>query len=740
MGSIQARVRLAAPNGAPGAVIPNLAFETSLKARDAATLSVTTTLQMPDEQAAILEVSDGGKWITPRNGLFILQETDADGRDLTGKRTFKGIPWISALARRAVVFPPPNDFRPTLPGENKEDRSYRNPGAAISTLIAEAKTRGWGPHVQVSFDGNYDSNGEAWTADDGPVLVRAFTTLSEVMDAVVSDGKARWWTEGTTLKLVRDLAGADRTGEVRLRSGNSRPLKTDATGIATDLVVVYGSEQVKGGQRRHVEVKNPGADTTFARRWVSLTLSDVFTEAGAVKAAQAHLADMRAPLRQVGLRYEGDVEFLPFRDFQLNDTVQVRLESGWEPRDVQAVTITSGDATEVEITVGDRIVGSNTKRAKQVGKLSLGTVTGGSTALPPVVPASGIPAGPTNVRIVSNQGKWGRNEPVGRVRLAWDAVTTGVDTASISITGYEVWTSTNSLPWVRTASTVEPEVELEWPPGESRDVRVIAVSGTGEKSEPSPVIPVVPEPPVQNATVLDAPVLESASGVVLVSAPGGAAPTGFQYVTVQWRHPDAEWRTVAGQGDLSGQIAVIKAPAGSLVEVRLVWRDTAGRMSAPSPVSTIAVASVVDDIGPEAVTVDKLAVGEIWSSQAWLDTLRSGVVETEMLHPSVGSQLDISANATVQIAVGRLDDAEAQLGEFSQVVRFEPDGTVWTSPSSPISLKLSNEGVAIRNEGNAITRWTDTEMQVQRLRSEQTFIGSTVITARPGGGVTWAHV
>lgn len=731
MGQIRARVRVAKPDGSPDRVLPTLSVNASLQAYQAASLSVTTTEDLPDECVLILEVSVGDGWYQPRNGLFLMQESSSDGRDLTGTRTFTGVPWFSALARRAVVFPVPAG------GGNKPagERIFGNPGSAVRTILSEAQDRGWGQMVEADFDATHDSTGNAWTRTDSQA--RVWATLTDFLDTVVSEGSARWWTEGTTLKMSRSLEGEDKTGSVKLRSGSSRPVKTNATDITTDLVVVYGDSQ-------YVVVPNPGADGTFGRRWTVLTL-DVSTEAKAIDAAQAYLADLRAPLRQVGFRYEGVIDFLPFRDFEVGDVVLARLVNGWEARVVQGVTITSGESTSVEVAVGDRIVSGEVKRAKKIGQLALGSISGGSAAfpaLPAPAPPSTVPVEPQNLRVVSNEGQWVDGDPVGAVVLAWDQVTTSVDGEPLQVAGYEVWGRTESRPpHLIAASTVE-SADVRWAYGDARWVKVRAQSRDGVWSAFSEEMLVTPVPPVVSTGVPSAPGLDSPSAVVLVSWDGlladGSVPAGFQYVQAEFR-TSADWVVGGTPGYQSGQVASVQFPAGTVVDVRLRWVDRVGRVSEPSAVSTVTVGSIRDQIGPGDIGPDDLDVETIWSSQVWTDVLRSGVIGVDMITPNFGEDVNLVANGSIQLVTGRVADAEMQLAEFSQAVLFEADGTSWTSPGSPISLKLSNTGIAIRRDGVVMTEWVETEMRVPKLRALQTFVGDTVISERPGGA-SWVHI
>lgn len=729
---LQARVRLAGADGSRDRILAG-ELNASIIDSTASVLTVALTETLPDECVMMLEVATQDDWHQPRNGLFLMQSSKSDGLDVTGTRTFTGTNWFASLARHAFARPVPSGPVREPAGE----RVFRNPGDAVHTLISEEKADGWAPAVQTEFDGFHDSYGAPWVdAEDGPVTVRVWQSLADTLKGIADQGLARWWTEGTALMMLRPGVGEDRTGTVKLRSGTSLPIDTDASDICTDLHVTYGD---KG---KHVNVPNPGADSSLGKRWGVLTLSDAKTEAQAVQLAQSYLDDLRAPLVQVGFEYEGSIDFVPFADFEVGDTVLARVGDGWEPRTVVGVSVDVNTVSRVRVTVGDRIVSKNAKRAERVGKLTLGTITGGPVAVPSTNPrTSTIPAAPVGLRVTSNVGRWVDGFPVGAVTLEWDEVTSASDGTSLEVAGYEVWAASSSKPWHRLTGTVGTTAVLEWPFGEARDLRVIAQSASGEWGPPSAVVAVDPVAPVQDDTILDAPILETASGVVLVYAPESGVPAGFQFVTTQWRlDGDTDWVTLAGQGDLSGQLAVIKAPAGQIIDVRLLWRDTAGRTSDPSPVAQIVVGAIGDDIGPGAITYDKLAAEEIWASEAWLDILRAGVIEVEMLHPGVGGLLDISANEAVQVTVGRLDGLDETVGQFAQVVLFEPDGTAWTSPGSPVSLKVSNEGVSIRREGRVLTQWTETEMQVQALRAEQTFIGDTLLSARPGGGFTWTHI
>lgn len=148
-----------------------------------------------------------------------------------------------------------------------------------------------------------------------------------------------------------------------------------------------------------------------------------------------------------------------------------------------------------------------------------------------------------------------------------------------------------------------------------------------------------------------------------------------------------------------------------------------------------------------AVTAHKLNATEIWAAQAWLDALRVGVIEVDMLQPGLGNQLVIDGNLTIistqnqaaadsanaqsaaeaaqqtaneavdkadtadgkastaqgaaDAAQATADDAAAAIAEQRVYYDFGPNGQIIGDPTTGSDMRLHPNGLQIRQNGVA---------------------------------------
>lgn len=119
----------------------------------------------------------------------------------------------------------------------------------------------------------------------------------------------------------------------------------------------------------------------------------------------------------------------------------------------------------------------------------------------------------------------------------------------------------------------------------------------------------------------------------------------------------------AAVGTFSGDLALTPNGTGTTyVPITGIWTVPAtAKYMAVEVIQRDATASqtyYVDDLSLQkmydgqlivdgAITAFKLDAEEIWAAQAWLDALRVGVIEVDMLKPGLGNQLVIDGNLTI---------------------------------------------------------------------------------------------
>lgn len=133
----------------------------------------------------------------------------------------------------------------------------------------------------------------------------------------------------------------------------------------------------------------------------------------------------------------------------------------------------------------------------------------------------------------------------------------------------------------------------------------------------------------------------------------------------------------------------------------------------------------------EKVAADAIKAIHIEAEAVEADKIKGGAVETRHLSPDVGGQLDISANESVNILVGRADEIEAganatadDLSEMQTYYQFGTDGAVISKPGSPYSLALRSDTIEMIANGQVVSYWNAGTMYVTSMVGEQVILGN----------------
>lgn len=214
------------------------------------------------------------------------------------------------------------------------------------------------------------------------------------------------------------------------------------------------------------------------------------------------------------------------------------------------------------------------------------------------------------------------------------------------------------------------------------------------------------------------------------------------------------------QGDLWLQLD----PSGASVIAVKVWNGTAWAPQVLYAESIIATESITapliragaievnhvspsfgDDLNLEANGSINLLVGRVDANQdalneqqATLGQQAAGLAAAQAAADAAASGAS-SAGIAAAAAKAAADAAQAGVNEYGKVFAFETDGFSISAPLSPVSFLLSNDYAAIRRDGVAKTTWTETEMIVPKLKAAQVVVGKTVITEKPDG-MTWQRL
>lgn len=175
------------------------------------------------------------------------------------------------------------------------------------------------------------------------------------------------------------------------------------------------------------------------------------------------------------------------------------------------------------------------------------------------------------------------------------------------------------------------------------------------------------------------------------------------------------------QGELivDGAITSTKIRAGEV---------TAGKLAAQSVVS--------ENLQAGAVTAGKIAAGaitakEILAGSITGNELKVGAIEARHIAAGVGGQLDISANTSVNLLVGQVNDVQADadatqanLAQMQTYYNFGTDGAVIGKPGSPFTLALRSDRIEMLENGNVVSYWNSGQMHVSDFVGERVILGN----------------
>lgn len=583
------RIRLMSDTAVKGRVLPTVSMDTTLVDSASATVSfvvsekVSGRLDAP--QIVAVEYSNGGAWVQPRNGLYMVTLDDSDDADPAGTVRFTGQSYVLWLMQRTYLH--------WHASSKNGERSWTDAtvGGLIGFLMNESQSRGWAPTLGRDFSTTKDSAGASWTAAETlSVSWRLLTPLSTSVQSLADQGLFDWWTEGTTLRMFRPGAGVVR--ENLVLGGpkfSARPVKSSFEDVFTHLTVVPEKADY------WLYLTNTGANNRFGRLEATMTQSGIRSHATATKLAQPTLSGGRAVKREYSFDWApAGGGPIPFVDFNIGDVVTAKTRHGKSLQRVIGIQVTKNGATPtVRVIVGDKLLTQAAKVARRTGAGSIGGTIGGAGAAIPISPGPTYtdPTAPTGLHVESNVGTWREDGTAqATIELGWNAVSQSLDGSEVDIRQYEVAERVVTGVASVFATTDGLSVTVSsWEPGVSRLVKVRAVSFNGKVSGWSDEIAVVPEVP---ASIIPKPV----TGLAVVSNVGAFEQDGSAVatVTLKWdavvQSIDdvlvdiAEYEVAQGLTTwrVTGLTTTLRIPTGAHEHITVRARTTLGVWGDPS--------------------------------------------------------------------------------------------------------------------------------------------------------------
>jgi hypothetical protein len=320
------------------------------------TASTVVTGALPDGSELRVELWDGGTWVEPEHGRYIVAGSDVDEADPTMTTRFTAVSWSSYLLSKA-----------TLHSADGGERVWTDsvPGLLLDHLFDEAFARGWAADGQLvwTFNSLTDSNGEPWAAETKTTIsFMAGQTYLEIIQALFEAGAMEWGTNGREIWAVNPGTGPDYTaGPTQIYVGRQaleRPMQTSITDLAT--AITMRADDGTGG----VFTQTP-ALPALGRLERELTASGVQDQSTLELLSQIELTRGLPQSMHTVTENMSALDARPLLDYELGSWVNVRrVRTGsWERMRVLEAQMRkqSDNTVAVDLILQDRL-GSLTER------------------------------------------------------------------------------------------------------------------------------------------------------------------------------------------------------------------------------------------------------------------------------------------------------------------------------------------------------------------------------------------
>jgi hypothetical protein len=131
-------------------------------------------------------------------------------------------------------------------------------------------------------------------------------------------------------------------------------------------------------------------------------------------------------------------------------------------------------------------------------------------------------------------------------------------------------------------------------------------------------------------------------------------------------------------------------------------------------------------IGANTIEAFNMKAGTLTANE-----IATGSLTADLVSPTFGGDLDITANDTVQIIVGQVqgvqDAADAVsdgLDAMQTYYTFGPDGAVISTPASPFAVAIDNDSIDMLENGNVVSYWNSGTLFVDQMVGQKVILGN----------------
>lgn len=487
-----------------------------------------------------VEVSDGGRWLEPLNGRFVLISRSRDALDSSDTVTFT-CPSYAWLLNKALML----DLNHLEgDGDDKGKRVFKkaSAGLVMRTFLDENKTRGGIP-VTCGFDTGKDSAGTVWKS----IMTLAYTPGISSLTALAnlaSNKICDWAFDKRTLKIWN----MDSTGLCRDLSRISVQLAHDVLEAPEEesIEALASHILVQGDNNKAFTRDNPAAPSPWGKWETYLSQQGISDDDTAALYMQSTL-DTAARVRGQYTRAlrVNDAPNLPLIDWRPGDWITAPTVMHGEKVRVQQVTLSlESNQFKASVVLNDKVYDATVRQAKRVQGITGGAINGGTGGgIPAPEKDHRVPKAVTGLVVQTDAYISSRGTALGLATLQWAQVSQATDDTAIDISGYRVEYRKNlaGAPWVSGGVTDAQRLTLGiggLECGQRYEFRVRAVPTYSDRlGDWSNVVVALVASDVTPPSVPSKPVLTSKLGVVDVqwdgrNTAGGGMEPDFDHVEV----------------------------------------------------------------------------------------------------------------------------------------------------------------------------------------------------------------
>lgn len=548
-----------------------------------------------------VEVSDGGRWIEPYNGRFVIASRSRNALDVSNTVSLTGVSY-GWLLKKALNL---DTSRLETKGDEKGTRKFANAnaGTIMRTFMDENWNRG-GVKVDCSrFTSGADSAGKQWGYMLPSIYYDLGISMQDVLDSLMNNGLCDWRTDARQLLLWN----ADSVAICRDLS------KSCVVTLAQDVSEAPDDESIDGlassilvrGDNINFRQDNPNAPKPWGGWELYSSQQGVNKKETAEQLIKPTLANA-ARVRGQYTRSVNVVEAscLPLVDYTIGDWITAPTVANREKVRVQQVTLQL-DSTgfKASLILNDKNYDSSVRLTKRMNGITGGAHLGGASgAIPAPEKDHRVPKAPQNLSANSDAYINVNGYARGMVTARWDDVTLATDGTAMDITSYVVEYRVNKTGYEWHSAGTTTEHTLSWSNldcGVQILIRVRAVpSYSDQMGEWSSVFALTVAKDTTPPPVPSKPILSSEFGVVSVNwdgktADGGSMPIDWDRNILGERLTNGSFKEIAAVSTGIGDYVITGLTAGTSHTYAFRAVDHAGNKSDWSAIATVTVASAV---------------------------------------------------------------------------------------------------------------------------------------------------